>query len=355
MQSLQCQISTQSYFDPAHTLWDLASHAIEEQLWTQQIVDNMYNTTSQQCPHILPQHSVCAHADAPEAVSIEAYDLIADPTMLHALLMKYGSILNKLKKLQQLEESNAKLTNDVFAIVKNNVEFPLQSRFFSNILDGVELVMPVSLKDQKQSRKNASMHLRNNKKSLKYANAAEAFHDELKLLVSNTSNIDSFKQNEEQFWKWIGTCKLPTELQERSSVMVQPTKPTAFEIQLRQAFTPLITRLNGYLTELEDAVISAVLNNKKISPQQLASILSYHNANVAEKFKDHVTIVPTLTTPLFGQSTDILAQLLQLPPKSAEVTFATELQELRGKHRSLMKKLIDDFSPHSPFRPIIKG
>ncbi len=274
------------------------------------------------------------------------HELISDPTILNALLMKYGVILNKLKKVQQLEESNAKLANEIFVLAKDGVDFPLQSRFFSNILDGVELVMPVCLKDQKPNKRSTS------KKSLKYTNASEVLHEELKLLGSNTASIESYKQNEEQFWKWMGACKLSHELQERRNNSSAISSP--LELELRRAFTPIITRLNGYLTDLEEAVLAVLLNNKKVSARQLASILAYHNANFAEKFKDHLTIVPTITASLCGDSSFLLAQLLQLPPKAVEVTFSNEVMELRNKHRILMKKLIDDFSPHSPFRPIVK-
>jgi hypothetical protein len=340
-------------------MWDLGNHAIQDQLWTQQIVENIHNTTSMKCPHVLASLSSDKLQDKnqEEMEAIGPDDLLGNPIFLHALLMKYGTVMSKLKKLQQLEESNAKLTNDIFLLVKDKVDFPLQSRFFANILDGVELVQPISIAEQKQGvRKQSTSRLQHKKSLLKYNNAAEVFQEELKHLSSNTSSIELFKQNEEQFWKWIGTCKISQELQDHTIMRIGENQPalSAFELQLRQAFIPLITRLNGYLSDLENAVTVVVFNNKKVSPQQLASILSYHNANLAEKFNEFLAIVPTLSTPIFGSSSILLAQLLQLPPKSVEVTFANELQELREKHRVLMKKLIEDFSPHSPFRPIIK-
>lgn len=337
---------------PMERLLPLASEAIQTQLWTKNVLGHVLQACSQDCKHILSpllqlhnlSSSHSTHQTAPQN------DNDFNPDLLHAITLKYGQLMNKVRKMQQLEQSRLALLHDNFVLTKQLASFPIQAnKLFTNIMNGVQLLPP----KKKTQKGSGSIRLKSST-PVSSTLPHEALQQEIQTLKFNTSTIESYKHNEELFWKWFATSKYDVvKLQDSKVAMNLGPYAEAMDLLL-----PLTMKLQDVLQNMEEQV-TLVLVSQKISNNQIQDICSVENDNMVRQLADMIRIAIPVVSKEQNVTVALLQELMQITLHSklqAEFDhYHVTRQEIRTANQTALQQLAEEFiRGKAPFDMLLK-
>jgi hypothetical protein len=247
----------------------LCAVAIKEKLWLNERIHKQQEYYKQYCPHLV--------ADAirqPQPLPSPDSSIPLQSTTMESLLLQYGRIMNKLKKLKLLELERLSLIEENVTLAQELIESSLTEKLVQNFSDGVQLIGPDAIPSSSSSQRKHSTRPPLSSSSIESIGMMmRMFEEELQSLKDYDQHLEEDRNNEYLFWRWIASFPLIESISPSQSLLPTPTirivkieesKETVQEnvVSMHPSTVQGLQDLHTAMHELEDHIIHILLQKK---------------------------------------------------------------------------------------------
>jgi hypothetical protein len=293
-------------------LWIICGFCIQSGCWNEYFLRNSLKNC-QNFPHVIcPRSILCFTSSTCQPSWCDSGNSLLSLEEYEAVLSKYSLLMNKIKKLKQLESIHCTLIQENQAIMEE-LELKRQfnpSNLLLNMMDGVEL-----------SSSSSSA-------------PSNSIIDELPQYRIFEKSIENHKESEEMFWRWIS----------------KPSKDQA-DVASFNSFSSDIEllawkkQLEEMLKSFESEVIDGFFKNK-------ADLPAIVDSNASSFTDPHDAFNEKKMSPV---STSVLLEML--PLSSKELLFPSvdeRLMSLRENNHIVLSSLVELTNEFSPYDCIVR-